>query len=354
MRFRALDFFAGSGLVTLGLAPAFDTVWANDICPKKARTYAANHGAEHLHLGSVAEVRGADLPGADLAWASFPCQDLSAAGRRAGIHGERSGLVWDWLRVLDAMPERPKIAVAENVVGLLTANGGADYRTLHAALTDRGYRVGTVLLDAIRWVPQSRPRVFVIAVRDDLRMPEALLGEDPGWAQPPSVVRAQARLPQMLWWDLPEPAPRETHLADLIIPEAPVHAPERTHSLLGSLSAAHADRVRAVSRLAAAGYVRTRLGVPRLELRFDGVAGCLRTPKGGSSKQVLLMKAGADVRTRTLTAREAARLMGAPDSYALPGSETDGYAAMGDAVAVPVTRFLAERVLAPVLTAQRA
>ena len=91
--FRALDFFAGSGLVRLGLEPEFDTVWANDNCPKKRVVYEANHPNDHFCPSDITEIRGSDLPAADLAWASFPCQDLSLAGNLNGIKtGTRSAL----------------------------------------------------------------------------------------------------------------------------------------------------------------------------------------------------------------------------------------------------------------------
>ncbi len=74
-------------------------------------------------------------------------------------------------------------------------------------------------------------------------------------------------------------------------------------------------------------------------------------PEGGSSKQYLVVQRDGDVHARLLTVREAARLMGAPDSFRLPGSDNDGYRAMGDAVAVPVTRFLGERFLSKIAEA---
>ena len=93
------------------------------------------------------------------------------------------------------------------------------------------------------------------------------------------------------------------------------------------------------------GYRRTRHGEQQLELRFDGIAGCLRTPEGGSSKQYLVVKKNDEIHARLLTVREAARLMGAPDSFILPGSYNDGYKAMGDAVAMPVAQFIGEKFL---------
>lgn len=97
----------------------------------------------------------------------------------------------------------------------------------------------------------------------------------------------------------------------------------------------------------APGYKRTRAGKQVLELRFDNVAGCLRTPSGGSSRQILVIRKNGELRSRLLTVKETARLMGAPEEYKIPGSYNDGYKAMGDAVAFPVARWLAEKLLLP-------
>ena len=101
-------------------------------------------------------------------------------------------------------------------------------------------------------------------------------------------------------------------------------------------------------------YRRTRSDAlgrgQRAELRDDGVAGCLRTPRGGSSRQTLLMIENGSVRTRLPTARELARLMGLPDSYRLPAPYNDAYQVVGDGVAVPVVRHLAAHLLEPLLT----
>lgn len=80
--FTALDFFAGSGLVRLGLAPEFEPLWANDNCAKKRETYLANFPRDKFLLADIQRVNGRDVPAVDLAWASFPCQDLSLAGTR--------------------------------------------------------------------------------------------------------------------------------------------------------------------------------------------------------------------------------------------------------------------------------
>jgi DNA (cytosine-5)-methyltransferase 1 len=90
----------------------------------------------------------------------------------------------------------------------------------------------------------------------------------------------------------------------------------------------------------------------RAEARFDGLAGCLRTPGGGSSRQFLLRVQGRETSARLLSAREAARLMGLPEDYRLPRRYNEAYHLLGDGVVVPVVRFLADHLLRPLLAAQ--
>ena len=350
--FPVTEFFAGSGLVTEALKDSFNVVWANDICPRKARVYEANHGKDHFHLGSIHGVRGADLPEASMSWASFPRQDLSLAGKIVGIHSERSGLVWEWLRVLDECASIPPVLVAENVVGLVSSHAGQNYMLLHEALTARGYSVGAVMLDAVHWVPQSRPRVFVIAVSKRVEIPESLRQLVPGWCHS-DAIRAVASKCQddWVWWRIPRPPRRTKGLSDILEWDAPVDDTERRDYLLSMISPLHRKALYQLAlngQVVFPGYRRTRNGKQTLEIRFDNIAGCLRTPEGGSSRQnVVLRDPRGVIKTRLLTVRETARLMGAPESYQLPGSYNDGYKAMGDAVAVPVVRWLSRHLLEP-------
>lgn len=361
--FPFLDFFAGSGLVTEALKQDFRAVWANDICPKKARVYQANHGDEHFVLGSVQDVHGADLPEAALSWASFPCQDLSLAGNLKGIDAERSGLVWNWLRTLDEMSKagkKPPIVVAENVVGLVSGKSGAYYRALHHSLRDKGYVVGPVILNANQWVPQSRPRVFVIGVDSKISCSD-LFDVEPNWGHPPALLNAVAELDDVVFWKLPKPRNRKKGLCDVLESDAPYMNGERARKTVELIPERHMRQLRdgaAQGLKAAPGYKRIRNKKQVLELRFDDVAGCLRTPKGGSSRQFLVFpQPDGGLKTRLLTVRETARLMGAADTYKLPGANdehsiegayNEGYMAMGDAVAVPVARFLSIHILSKI------
>lgn len=349
-----LEFFAGSGLVSQGLKGIFQPIWANDICQKKANVYLANHGAQHFHLGSIADVKGRALPNASLAWASFPCQDLSLAGLTEGIHAPRSGLVWQWLRIIDEMAAPPPLLVAENVAGLVSAAGGSHYRTLHQALTERGYLVGAMLIDAAHWVPQSRQRVFVVAIKSDVKIPKGLTSPGPTWLHPEAVCKAATGVDEWVWWNMPAPPTRRQTLPDIVEWDAEFADSETEARNIRLISPRHAALLDALPKqkpFAAPGYKRTRNGKQVLELRFDDLAGCLRTPGGGSSRQVLVIRENGKLRSRLLTVREAARLMGAPENYKIPGSYNDGYKAMGDAVAVPVARWLARKLLYPLVLA---
>ncbi|MBU1179118.1 DNA cytosine methyltransferase [Patescibacteria group bacterium] len=348
-----LDFFAGSGLVTEGMRGLFETVWALDNSSKKATVYIANHGQEHFKLDSIEKIRGSEIPEADAAWASFPCQDLSLAGRMDGLEGVRSGLVWEWLRIIDEMNRRPKLLIAENVLGLVSAEGGEYYRAIHKALQIRGYKSGAVVLDAVKWLPQSRPRVFIVSVPKEFDCSRFSM-PFPGWPHPASVVRVGAGLADWIWWKMPQPGQKIRRLSDLIDKTAPCDCESKTKQNLAMVPSNHQKQL--LQELAngfkvAAGYKRTRNGRQVLELRFDQVAGCLRTPDGGSSRQVLVLKKEGRLVTRLLSVRETARLMGAPESYSIPGTYNDGYKAMGDAVAVPVVRHLAKSLLLPLMRA---
>jgi DNA (cytosine-5)-methyltransferase 1 len=162
---------------------------------------------------------------------------------------------------------------------------------------------------------------------------------------------------------LPTPPKRQTRFSDLI-DENPTgvtwHAPEETRHLLDMMSSINMKKVenaKKVGRRMVGGiYKRIRrdrsgLKAQRAEVRFDDVAGCLRTPVGGSSRQSILVVNGNDIRSRLLSPREAARLMGLPEKYELPQKYNEAYHVAGDGVAVPVVRFLATHILEPILAA---
>lgn len=348
---KVADFFAGSGLATEGLRLDFDVVWANDIDAKKAATYIANHGEFHFTHAPIETFSAHDVPVHDLSWASFPCQDLSLAGKKKGIKADRSGTVWHWLRILEGISTRPKMVVAENVQGLISGNGGENYVALHHALMDLGYTCGVILLNAQHWVPQSRPRVFVIGVRDVVGV-QNYLSDSPTWVHSKDIVNVSEKVENFCFWKLPKPRLKVKALSDIIDYDVPCDDDVVVSRNLALISEKHWKKVevaRAEGARVFAGYKRTRHGKQCLELRTDGIAGCLRTPAGGSSRQHLLIETNSGYKTRLLSIREAAQLMGVGSNYKFPGTYNDGYKALGDAVVVPVVRHLAKNLLSPIL-----
>lgn len=365
------EFFAGGGMARAGLGEEWRCIFANDFDHKKSRIYQQNWGGVELKTADVSCLTPADLPArANLSWASFPCQDLSLAGEGAGLKGERSGTFWPFWNLMKALVTEnraPDLIVLENVCGAITSHDGEDFAAICAAFRDAGYQFGAIVVDAALFVPQSRPRLFIIGIRRDLDLPKHLTAADPSSPWHTKVLRnAHKKLPraskrEWIWWNLPLPSPRRLNLSD-IIEEASTGAEwfsaEETRRLLGMMSAVHLGKVKKAKqlghRVVGAVYRRMRRDeygqkVQRAEVRFDDVAGCLRTPAGGSSRQLTLFVEGEAVRARRISSRETARLMGLPDDYQLPVNYNEAYHLTGDGVVVPVVRHLAQHIFEPIL-----
>jgi DNA (cytosine-5)-methyltransferase 1 len=370
------EFFAGGGMARAGLGQDWRCLFANDFDHKKSRIYRENwDGGAELKTADVGSISTKELPGTPhLAWASFPCQDLSLAGGGAGLKGNRSGTFWPFwtlMKGLIAENRAPRLIVLENVCGTLTSHEGKDFTTICGGFQSAGYSVGAVVVDASLFVPHSRPRLFIIGVHPDMTIPAELIGEGPSapW-HTRTLKTAYEKLPAKTkqawkWWKLPLPPAREVTLADLI-EENPTSSSwfsgEATKDLLAMMSEINLAKVAKARRegrkIVGGVYKRTRPDasgrkVQRAEIRFDDVSGCLRTPAGGSSRQVILVVDGRSVKARLISSRETARLMGLPDEYTLPENYNEAYHLTGDGVVVPVVRHLAEHIFEPILAASR-
>ena len=364
-----LEFFAGGGMARIGLGPGWRCLFANDCNKGKCAAYRDNFGADDLVEADIAALTARDLPArrADLAWASFPCQDLSLAGARAGFSGARSSLFFEFWRLIEELAARgraPRMVVVENVAGLLTSNGGADFIALTGRMAASGYRITAMIVNARHFTPQSRPRLFIFGFGEGAApafggRPEA------GEHAPQALLNAVDDLPAdcaSAWrWLAARPdARRNAALADLVDQGtedwrvdlgavALAMMSERQRRVVEDLRESGARHVGAAFR-----RIRWENGErrQRVEARFDGLAGCLRTPAGGSSRQMLLLVEGETVRARLIAPREAARLMGLPDDYRLPTGTTDALKLCGDGVAVPVVRWIAETIIEPALASK--
>lgn len=357
---RVAEFFAGIGLVGHALSlEGCQVVFANDIDPVKHRMFQANFDDSVLNTGDIRNVHGRHVPDVDIATASFPCTDLSLAGNRAGLTGEHSGMFWEFTRVLDEMGHRrPSVVMLENVVGFFSSNGGKD---LHAAIKELnalGYRCDLVLTDAKWFVPQSRPRVFIIGT--STAVPARGDGSESS-ARPVWFTDFAAQNPGLKLQDFGVgiPATGDVRLSSVVdrMPKDDSRwwDADRTQAFVDSLSDLQSARIRELRDGAVlewrTAYRRTRNGVPVWEVRPDAIAGCLRTARGGSSKQAVVEAGRGELRVRWMTAREYARLQGVPDFELHSVTESQAMFGFGDAVCVPVVRWIAREYLLPALSA---
>lgn len=357
---RVLEFFAGIGLARMGLeAGGFRVAWANDYERSKLEMYRAHFGSgqsSHYVLADIAEVEAIALPrDTKLAWASSPCTDLSLAGGRAGLHGAASRTFWQFVRLIEELGEdRPEVLVLENVTGLATSHGGDDLTAAIRAFNRLGYSADIVVLDARRFLAQSRPRLFVIGARNppaDSSYETPLRPDSIQWVFNDPTLRTHRAL-------LPDPPALLTEGFSATVEDVPLSSPlwwnaTRTAAFVDSLSPIQLGRITDIqiqtTTTYRTAYRRTRRGVATWEIRSDDISGCLRTARGGSSKQAVVKAGEGELRVRWMTPTEYARLMGA-DGYDLtttsPNKALYGF---GDAVAVPVVKWLADNYLMPLV-----
>ena len=164
------EFFAGIGLMRIGLENAgWRIAFANDIDEDKWQMYKDHFGdTGEFIVEDIHKLKTSQIPTVSLATASFPCNDLSLAGARHGLAGAQSSAFWGFIDILKAMKRErrlPPLVLLENVTGFLSSHDGQDFEDALIALNDLGYAVDAFIVDAVRFVPQSRQRLFVIATK---------------------------------------------------------------------------------------------------------------------------------------------------------------------------------------------
>ncbi len=371
-----VEFFAGVGLVREGLNESnWNCVWANDISKDKQDIYIDNFGSGDFWLGDIWDVakNSTLIPDSSFLYtASFPCTDLSVAGGRAGLAGKESGTLNALIEILRSKKSSgsaPKVVLLENVRGFLTSHQGKDVEQTVAHLSELGYFVDIIELDAIDFSAQSRPRVFVIAVEEELarismKIKKGIQLFDGWWAEfekypylrSDKIKKIILSNKSLNWalFDIDPPPKSNIWLPDIIETEIPDDSKlwwndDRKDHLLNQMSENHvsvlSDMIKGNCYSYGTIYRRMRKGKSMAELRTDGVAGCLRTPRGGSSRQIVVRAGNNRWDVRLLTPREYARLQGVRDCFKLPDNANKGYFAMGDAVCVPVIEFISTNIL---------
>jgi DNA (cytosine-5)-methyltransferase 1 len=356
------DFFAGIGLAELGLrAAGWRCKFANDIAQAKKDMWKAHFRSGRYLVSDIHSLKAAQIPDVTLWWASFPCTDVSLAGYRAGLAGDQSGSVLGLLRLLrEKDGRRPPLVVLENVSGFISSHAGADFEELIRQLNGIGYTCDAFFLDAIHFVPQSRPRLFIVGVYDQpktrgIELSLALRSPMLKSTQLTTFIAGHTDLDWTML-DIPAPPHGSTRLGRVLEELDPGSSrwwsEDRVEYLLAQMSNRHrlvVEHLRSRDQIAhLTAYRRMRGGRSMAEVRADGIAGCLRTPRGGSSRQILIEAGNNRVRSRYMTPREYARLMGA-DRFRIEASDNRAYFGFGDAVCVPAVKWIARNVLQPLV-----
>lgn len=164
---KVVSLFSGAGGLDLGFIMAGHTiVWANDLFEDAVSTYEKNIG-RHIVQKDIKDVSVSDIPEADIIIGGFPCQGFSVANTKRNEKDERNSLYKELIRVIEA--KKPKFFLAENVKGLTNLSGGKVFKMILSDFSALGYSVSYKILNAADYgVPQTRVRVIIVGVRNDI------------------------------------------------------------------------------------------------------------------------------------------------------------------------------------------
>lgn len=329
--FRFIDLFAGIG----GIRMAFEAhggrcVFTSEWNPWAQKTYLANFpDSTHALAGDITKVDERDIPDHDVLLAGFPCQPFSIAGvskknalgRAHGFADETQGtLFFDVARIIAA--KRPAAFLLENVKNLVSHDKGNTFRVIKKALEkDLGYHIHYKVIDGAHFVPQHRERILIVGFREEA---------DFDWAD---IVLPGER-PVLSSILHPEDGSERTECHYTIGPLAKVDARYTLTPKLWAYLKAYAAKHKAAGNGFGYGLVDGDSVARTLSARYY---------KDGSE---ILVSQGPRKRPRRLTPRECARLMGFPDDFVIPVSDTQAYKQFGYSVVMPVMQEVA-RVMKP-------
>ena len=329
--FTFIDLFAGIGGIRLGFERAGGRcVFTSEWNAFSKKTYIENFGNDHPFVGDITPYPAEDIPDHDVLLAGFPCQPFSIAGvskknalgRPHGFECRTQGtLFFDVARIIDA--RRPKAFVLENVKNLLSHDKGNTFEVILETLREElGYDVHYKVIDGQHFTPQHRERIIIVGFREKT---------------------------DFSWEDLVLPEKGKTFLSTILHPENGSEAVEEPYTVgprakvnskyvltdnLWAYLQAYAEKHRAAGNGFGFGLVRPNTIARTLSARYH---------KDGSE---ILVSRGKDRNPRRLTPRECARLMGFPDTFRIPVSDTQAYRQFGNSVVVPVMCEVA-RIMRP-------
>lgn len=333
------SLFSGIGGFDLAMERAGMTcAWQVEI-DGSARSVLAQHWPNVRQDEDVRDVGATNLGSVDLVCGGFPCQDLSVAGKRAGLAGERSGLWYEFHRIVAEL--RPQWVVIENVPGLLSSANGRDFAAILRGLAELRYLSAWRVLDAQHFgVPQRRRRVFVVASLGDGRAAEVLLEPDCLRRDSAASGEAGQDIAGCLTGGVAAGRSHGKRSGSdrVTMVAAPIAGHHHRQDLDNETCVTHTLRAEGAD----ASEDGTGRGTPLVAYNWQS-GGDVRHGFGLPMLQANQVPA---VGVRRLTPRECERLQGFPDDWTAGESDSARYRQLGNAVAVPVAEWIGQRIVA--------
>jgi DNA (cytosine-5)-methyltransferase 1 len=330
---RFIDLFAGIG----GMRLAFESAGAECVFTSEwdkfaVQTYVANHGIKHPIFGDIKEVDPKSVPNHDVLVAGFPCQPFSLAGvskknslgRSHGFADETQGTLFFYIAEILRV-KKPKAFVLENVKNLVSHDHGNTFKVIQKVLVeDLGYKISFKVIDAAKFVPQHRERIFIVGYKDD--------EIDFNWeAVKPNSKKVVNKVREILQENLPAPAQ-----------DAEKYFDKKPNSV--STKYVLSDKLWTYLQAYAEKHRKAGNGFGFGLANLDGVTRTLSARYHKDGSEILIPRSGKS-NPRRLTPRECARLMGYPDTFEIPVSDTQAYKQFGNSVAVPVVAAVAKELV---------
>lgn len=336
---RVCSLFSGVGMFDLAARQVgWEVVFANDNDKFAVKTYEANHPDVKIVENDINDIPDQWIPQHDILLAGFPCQSFSIAGNRKGVQDDRGQLFKQILRVI--YWKRPDWILLENVPHLLKIDGGEVFRSICSSLEEMGYLIDHQILNAKdHTVPQSRKRLFIVCRRVGIH--RTLFDKPIVW---PKAVKLEKCLRDLLEPEVAEkyyiPKKQKLYLARQKV--------DKLHQIDGEIAIAQSARQYAnwrgqfvSDRLIRVGHINKGRQGERI-YSPNGIAETLKANAGGLGAKTGLY--WINERVRKLTPRECARVMGLPDSFELPCSDSQSYKQMGNGVVVPLVKAILEEI----------
>lgn len=303
------SMFAGIGGICMGFRDAgCKLVWANEIDKYACITYRLNFGDDYLVEGDIQEIKSKDIPSFDILTAGFPCQAFSSVGLLGGFDDPRGNLFFETARVAKAI--QPRVLFLENVANLVTHDEGNTFKVIIETLNELNYFVTWQVMNAKEYgdLPQQRNRIYIVAFKNE------------------SDIN-RFRFPEKI--DLTRTA------FDLFDKKKKEDKYYMDGHRMWSRMMEYMDKRDRVYRFTDWGLSRSR----------EGICPTLLAAMGSRFERIPFFY--DDYSVRLLTPRECARLQGFPESYQFPNKyEKQIYKQIGNSVAVPVVRRIAQNIIA--------